>query len=285
MKTRFKIIGILIFVFLIFFLYVITIQKEFNSKLELVKYRGGNIVYYEYPMDYFFQEFECPISIQDIINSGIEDPVYINHINTQLKDVFSKKENALLSYIPVYNPKNLKREGFVMLSAGIDGKLNNIFDVKTDTVFIDNLNDRFKLYNPRSFSEPTSSSILQNINGFNLYNYFFGKKDCVLEYFNCIDFYKMQPGAYSLDELIERKSNKKDKGRIVVVELEDYMLLNTENDSIKTFRYKDLLVKCKAYDYISYELEPNSSGKIVGIYDGLSINGQEVFLYNCIQVN
>lgn len=279
MKSKFKIIGILISIFLIFLLYIITVQKEFNNKLEIIKSREGDIVNYEYPAKYFLHEFECPNSIQDIIDLVNYDSMYVNYIKAQFNDVFSNKENTLFSYIPVYNRKNLKREGYVMLSSGIDGKLDNLFDLETDTVFSDNLNNRFKLYNQISFSETLSSFILQNINGFNLYDYFFGKKDYIIEYMNCIDYYKMQPGAYPLDKLIERKSNKKDKGRIVVIEFKDYMLLDSENDSIITFEYKDILVKCRPY-YVKDKL----LGKIVGIYDGISKNGKEIELHNCIQI-
>jgi hypothetical protein len=114
MKTKFKIIGTLILIFIIFLIYIIAIRKEFNNKMNIVKSREGDMVNYDYPVKYFYQVFECPNSIQDMIDLIGYDTAYANYVKTQFNDVFANNENALISYIPVYNRKKFETGGFLL---------------------------------------------------------------------------------------------------------------------------------------------------------------------------
>lgn len=67
-------------------------------------------------------------------------------ISTMLVDEFTLKGERFgqLTYYPIYNRDNGKRESFILLSAGIDGRLNNIV---SDTLYKDNWWTQLDIYN------------------------------------------------------------------------------------------------------------------------------------------
>ncbi len=112
-----------------------------------------------------------------------------------------------LAYYPIYNRNNGKRESFVLLSAGIDGKLNNAI---SDTLYMDTWWTQLHIYNLREVmasvfykqafnilyvrTQREGKYIGGNTNGytqqymksvspkFSIFQYFFGKKDYVVRY-------------------------------------------------------------------------------------------------------
>ncbi len=105
---------------------------------------------------------------------------FSNKVNNPLykfTDPFSKHSKNLL-YIPLYNKNNNLYEGYMLLSAGIDGKINATVE---DTVFMDDIK-RFKLYNPNQIKWNETQDIYEFADDFSLYNYFCGKKDLLIGY-------------------------------------------------------------------------------------------------------
>jgi hypothetical protein len=77
-------------------------------------------------------------------------------------DPFSKQKKDL-KYYPIYN-SNEEIKGYVLLSSGIDGEINNHFDLKL--YHKDYKKSNFKLYD-EGFS-------------FSYFDYYFGKKDIIV---------------------------------------------------------------------------------------------------------
>ena len=127
------------------------------------------------------------------------------HMPKMMPDILSRKEGVLV-YYPIYNRHNGLRESFVLLSAGIDGKLDNNV---TDTLYMDSWWQQLRIYNLEQVMADTfykqAENILsvrtrrsgQTINGeinynpdrdikllpcFSLFSYLFGKKDYVVRY-------------------------------------------------------------------------------------------------------
>ena len=170
MKKIFKVQRIIIWLFILvvivflnFLLFYLS-KQDYLGKLE--KLNNNISVFNFYTMiydDYFEVNFSFPKNIYEVEK-------FINKINNPLynfSDPFSKHQKDLL-YIPVYNEDNKLVEGYMLLSAGIDGKINTI--VK-DSVFFDDINT-FSLYN--TFQD-SIGDIFEFNDDFNLYNYFFGE--------------------------------------------------------------------------------------------------------------
>lgn len=160
---------------LLLFLRVID-KRQYDENAETLKeqFWGG---YHIIPFDiYFNMHYEAPINLDELHDIVQDYPIIPNDIFT---DPFSSNRDSLL-YIPVYNPNNLKRESVLLISAGVDGKINNRH-IKTDTIFNYMVNDEFQFYN-----KPTDISIPQ----YCLLKRLFGKKDFVLIFNNLFEGYK-----------------------------------------------------------------------------------------------
>ncbi len=83
---------------------------------------------------------------------------------------------GLLLYVPLYNRETKKKESLVLISAGIDGKLNSEY-TNGDTIYDDEYLNRFDFYNLNNY---------QGIANFSLWKYLFGNKDFLVKYVNCI---------------------------------------------------------------------------------------------------
>ncbi len=122
-----------------------------------------------------------------------------------MTDSFARNEGQPLAYYPIYNPSTRKRESFIVLSAGIDGELDNLFSEK-DSLYIDSWWEKVDLYNLQGFFvdkyksyckarsteflqeyEPADCEMLVSVAEeltypeFSLADYFFGKKDLLLQ--------------------------------------------------------------------------------------------------------
>lgn len=85
----------------------------------------------------------------------------------------------ILCYVPLYNRETKKKESFILISAGIDGKLNSNYS-RGDTIYDDEYLNKFEFYNLKEYSERKSME-------FSIWKYLFGKKDYLVRYYNCIE--------------------------------------------------------------------------------------------------
>ena len=158
--------------------------------------------YYSSPfMDYFNENSQFPADMTDAYVLHPRQVDFKKYIRNQFHDIMSR-EKGLIGYIPLYNEQTLKREAFLLISAGIDGHL----DLKTpftDTLFINQKIKEIKFYNTHFPYKPGDTIYLDS--SFNLLDYFFGKKDYLIDYVNFRDFYLSEiPEVYSITVLVNR---------------------------------------------------------------------------------
>ena len=92
---------------------------------------------------YFHKNFRYPENTASIMKFIKKDTNFAKLFVYLLKDPFSKT-GANLLYYPLYSKKSNNPEGMVLISAGIDGKLNTKLK---DTLFIDDIKKlKFYLY-------------------------------------------------------------------------------------------------------------------------------------------
>jgi len=72
-------------------------------------------------------------------------------------DIFNKK-GRWIGYFPVYNSDGSEIISYIVLSAGIDGKLDNVFD-SSDKLHLDDWKQKLHLYNPDEFDNRAKAYI------------------------------------------------------------------------------------------------------------------------------
>lgn len=167
-------------------------QKFYFNAYELL-YIGDN--FSEYPQSdrqiiadmklYFPKATDSIYCLNDIkkLDWQIDNNAHWHSYFLHNIDKFSDKKDVAI-YFPLYNRHTKRRESFVILSAGIDGKQNN-FLTDNDTLFMDNWQVKLKLYNPNHPYGNVCDSIIffdkEGMVKFNIFNLFFGCKDQLLQ--------------------------------------------------------------------------------------------------------
>lgn len=240
MKKRKIITVVIVFGILIFFIvrFIINainyyeLKDQYTSNFYVVDRFAipmitSNLFYY-----YLYSGMDCPKDISDLIPSIDCHPNY----EKLYIDLFSIDSNDYYHYIPLYDSLTDKREGFILLSRAIDGRINNDYTWK-DSIYIHEINTKLNLYNIEAFN--SYSFYFDTLTQFNFKNFLFGKKDVAIAYVNCFDRYKnMRPAVISIDELVQGiYSGKMYRGRAVNILLEN--LENKLNNQKISIQHKD----------------------------------------------
>ncbi|MCD4695362.1 MAG: hypothetical protein K8S16_03890 [Bacteroidales bacterium] len=204
MKKTVLLLVIIIIIIGIGFIYNININYHRNfTKLQQKKtYNRIESPFYQYFLSYS----ECPNDLEDVIDFVSDKPIYYLTFDTKMLDELSNN-NEYLRYFPLYNKTNQKREAFILLSAGIDGKINTHIAEK-DTLFINDFMSKRLLYNEFDL-DWYNNFTFDSITKFKLTNYFFGKKDYLLLYYNCLNTYLYRTKVTDLGFLNEKIFTKK----------------------------------------------------------------------------
>ena len=263
---KYKKLTIGFFIFLIsVFLYMLlfyTGKQGYLKKLEKLNHCVSTFNCYTTVYDDYFTENFCyPENMDEIENfrDKVKDPLY------HFDDPFSKHNGNLL-YIPLYNKNNKLPEGYVLLSAGIDGEINTMVE---DTVFLDD-----------------SGNIYEFADNFNLYNYFFGKKDLLIEFKDGVESFisnAVKMGIYSPADFYIKYSSLLKSNRVSLsCAIKGKLLENKEKYIV--ISDNEFSVYCKMY-----KGQSNSgllTGKIVTIVgrcnEMIDINAKTIYLTNCI---
>lgn len=166
------------------------VKEEYESKFETLRIRAASSRVYQLIITEFFSE-NClfPEKPSDTFKVDSNDADFKQYIEYYYLDLLSKKQQNL-KYIPIYNSKNKKKEYILLLSSGVDGYFNNKIK-KNDTIFIEDINSKLKLYNEFKFMENTASIFPDfSENYFSYKNYFFGKKDYFIQVISIIEYFK-----------------------------------------------------------------------------------------------
>ena len=94
------------------------------------------------------------------------------------RDNLSRKHRWVL-YVPLYSEESDSIESYILVSAGIDGKLDNVLP---DSVKLhrSDWKQKLKLYNTNEFQDLSVNRPLLHESVFNLRDYWFGKKDLLI---------------------------------------------------------------------------------------------------------
>jgi hypothetical protein len=119
-----------------------------------------------------FKEFygRFPDSLQEVylfyeeMNSDEIDEIEAK----RLRDVFSKNKEWF-GYFPIYNHDGSKVISYAILSAGIDGKLNNIN--LSEKLYINDWKQKLRLYNPDEFDDGETIIYPDDVEEFEFYDY------------------------------------------------------------------------------------------------------------------
>ena len=117
-------------------------------------------------------------------------------------DVLNKK-GRWIGYFPIYDSDDSVIISYILLSAGIDGKLDNVFDA-SNKLHINDWKQKLSLYNPNELDGLYSPEMDMYLRGVNIYSEVFNRsKKYVHLYWNtgCIE---VRP--YNAEE--EKSDNK-----------------------------------------------------------------------------
>jgi len=301
-------------------LYYMTIRKNYTENFLEVEDRWMGITgyYYFYDTYAYYNNLELPQTLEPIMEEQkkfadyIKDPEHINYIiYYYFKDFLSREKPGLIHYIPLYNSHNMKREGYILLSAGIDGKINNRYDW-SDTLFIsdfkneEDIQKKLKLYEKSNLYTDNLDDIAEYIEYsdtglsfydpdnkyrkkilFNIFNYFFGKKDILIASKNYVENYKNKGKShvYNLDELIkdiEYKPNPLRDNYFYRYKGAFQKDTFIDNDRYVFFRHNEYLIRNKLHngsDLILYD-----TITFVGITNDFDKENKIIDFKNCIQV-
>ncbi|KAF5069926.1 hypothetical protein DSECCO2_227930 [anaerobic digester metagenome] len=280
MKTRFRLILGLLLVLAIIIIGVYVVSKgNFYRKMNKVSLNSEHL-WFGYPTifnGFFDTYFRYPNQLNELYDFYSNNAVAYEEIVNRMKDPFSETGADLL-YVPVYSKLNNLCEGYLLISAGIDGKLNNLIN---DTTYFEDVK-KLTLYN--QFDAATSLSFRQYNLTFKLTDYLFGDKDLLVEFANGIDIFinnsshriftpsalmdKSYPKGFSrLDCCVEGIVKSIDSNKVVVVD--------SKSSAV-----------CSMYSGRLMNVEESDEVKIIGQYKNrIDSMSRTIFLENCIVIN
>lgn len=194
-----------------------------------------------------------------------------------MKDPFSNQNGDLL-YVPVFSKANGICEGYLLISAGIDGKIDNQLP---DSIYFETVNT-LRFYN--SLTPASTLSFRKFDLYFSLKDYLFGNKDLLVEYANGVEIFinnasqqlytpatlmtELYPRGYTrLDCSVEGKAKRLNDSTIIVAD--------------KTNR-----VVCSMYKGRSAVIGESEQVKIVGKFrNRIDPANKTVYLKNCIVIS
>jgi hypothetical protein len=129
-------------------------QKLYEEKIDKLQLKITGLESYDILIDTFKEvEGRFPDSLEEVYLAYKHDyPEDIGIIERHhFMDIFNKKEKWI-GYFPIYNSDNSQIISYLILSAGIDGKLDNIYD-PCSKLHLDDWKQKLDLYNPEEFDE------------------------------------------------------------------------------------------------------------------------------------
>jgi hypothetical protein len=265
-------------IILIFVLLIITV-KYFYSKNNYYRTfyefkNNSDVLYYTMPFhSYFFDNFEYPESIEELGDFYSGTNRYYELLD-QLKDPFSKDGSDFL-YIPLYSPSNL-REGYLLISRGIDRKLNN--DVIESLYLEDPI--KLKLYNDLEIAK---RGVFRKFDSkFSFKDYLIGNNDLLIEYSNGVDIF-INDAKNRIFTPTDLFKNLKAKRRYTQFDCGvEGQVKRINNDTIVFFDSKCNVI-CNMYKGRKVDFEESDIIKIVGQYKNkIDTLKNNVYLDNCI---
>jgi hypothetical protein len=191
--------------------------------------------------EYMLTHLEYPATIDEVVDiSG--DAIKKDGLSAW-HDPFSA-DSSLYSYLPLYDRMNKKRLGFVLLSAGVDGKVD-LINTEGDSLFIDDFENKIAVYNPSGIKKHKKSKD-QHIDvkvGFSLFDKMTGKKDLIVGYGIARDYLEENASKIRTLDILSNSTFED-------VRVDDVFLINISDEYGLSFNSDTLIKRNK--DYTAY---------------------------------
>ncbi len=173
------ILSLVLILLLIIVIHIKKIGSIYEHNFKLIDNAKINMIFQDPLIRYYQITGDCANSL-DSLFPGLSKTTIDSLKMIHYKDLLSSNDYQILQYIPLYN-KDRKKNAFILISAGIDGKLNNNYN-QNDTVFKNNFNTKFKLYNNFLYENQFVYKSDSIDSKFHIFQYLFGKKDYLVCY-------------------------------------------------------------------------------------------------------
>jgi hypothetical protein len=151
-------------------------DRKFNNIQEL---KGSYVLSLPF-LDYLEQFSEFPLELVDLNQINGFNQIYEAYMEYYIDSL--SKEMSYFKYSPVYNITDNKRYGYILYSAGVDGKHNNKID-KSDTIYGSEVFEKYRFYNSL---KPYCNGITRDtISDYSIFKQLFGKKDYLINFVVC----------------------------------------------------------------------------------------------------
>ncbi len=256
-------------------------RREYQEKMDVISKNSDVGWYsYQYIFEAFFSEkFRYPKDFEELSRYFKKDTTAFEIFTNKMKDPFSMQNKDLL-YVPVFNRSNHLCEGFLLISAGIDGKIDNQIE---DSIFFETVKD-LHFYN--TLKVATTLSYRRYNVGYKLKDYLSGNKDLLVEYTNGIDIYlnNFTQEVYTPTMLIKSlnltKTNRYKGFQCVVNGIVKQVEGNTAILADNTCK-----VTCNLYKGRPVKIKVGNWVKIMGKFnDEFDLKTNTVYLDNCFVV-
>jgi len=169
-----------------------------------------------------------------------------------------------LLYLPLYNRLNKKKESFLIISAGIDGKLNSKFTVG-DTIYDDDYFNKFDFYNLEEYADRKSMK-------FNFWYYLFGSKDYLIRYHNCVNDCNIAPMTMEYEKYRMHPHGIKSRICLIAAFEKDTLIDNQRTIVLKSW-IDGYRAYCKMHRPIQKKIVRGDTLMIAGFLENISEDG------------
>jgi len=170
----------------------------------------------------------------------------------------------ILLYVPLYSRQTNKKESLVLISAGIDGKLNTQYNVG-DTIYDDEYLDTFNFYNVQEYINRESMK-------FNIWDYLFGKKDYLVRYYNCVDNNDYLPMTLEYEKYRMHPKRIKESISLIAAFEKDTLIDNQRTIVLKSW-IDGYRAYCKMHKPIQQKIVRGDTLMISGFLENISEDG------------
>lgn len=224
--------------------------------------------------NYLLDHFEYPPDIETILLPADDGGPH----HMYWKDPFSK-DSSLYSYIPIYERTNKKRMSFIILSAGVDGKIDLLSDGE-DSLYHDEFEQKLQLYNPGSLKWRNKHDKVDVKVGFSMIDQLGGKKDLIVAYGDARKYFKKH-GDHRLnkDQLNTIMDTDYEMLKGISLTLAD-IEYDIDSDTVHT-EYNGYIIKLKMCD----KLDKMQEAAIVAKYHSFDSLSNSILFTNGLVIN